>query len=172
MFFGKKTAKNGRNPKIVFCSILFCWEASTYQISENFIKRFRFCQFSSLLVNFGRFLTKKGQKMPKSGSVVNFHLPKGIYIPNFRKFHQTVPKIICDGRTDNKGPGVALFATGDQLLKTNYSCFQQTVLKCSRLHILDQNFNMIIIVQFWIFHLMHYLHGKLWWALTKLQKNW
>ena len=30
---------------------------------------------------------------------MNFHFLKGIYILNFGKFHQTVPKIICDGRT-------------------------------------------------------------------------
>ena len=33
--------------------------------SENFIKRFGFCQFSSFLVNFGCFLDKNGQKRPK-----------------------------------------------------------------------------------------------------------
>ena len=53
--------------------------------------------------------------------MVNFHLLKGIYIPNFRKFHQTVPKIICHGRTEGRTKGQGWiyrsrrFATGDQL---------------------------------------------------------
>ena len=50
---------------------------------------------SANFLHFGQFwlfLAKKGQKGQnrKSGTVVNFHLLRGIYIPNFRKFHQTV----------------------------------------------------------------------------------
>jgi len=44
----------------------FLLETFTYQISENFIKQFGFCPFSSFLVNFGYFLAKKDQKRPKS----------------------------------------------------------------------------------------------------------
>jgi hypothetical protein len=33
-------AEKGQNREIVFCSIFFCWEVSTYQISENFIEQF------------------------------------------------------------------------------------------------------------------------------------
>ena len=33
---------------------------------------------------------------------MNFHLLRGIYIPNFRKFHQIFPKIICDGQADGR----------------------------------------------------------------------
>jgi len=40
--FWPKKAQKCQNRKIFFCCILFCWEASTYQISENFIKRFGF----------------------------------------------------------------------------------------------------------------------------------
>ena len=83
-----------------------------------------------IFVNFGRFFSQKRPKKAKkgknrkSGSVVNFHLLKGIYIPNFRKFHQTVPKIICDGRTNERTNAQTnsqgwfnrhlRFATGDQ----------------------------------------------------------
>ena len=69
----------------------FCWEVSIYQISENFIKRFGFCRFSSFLVNFGYFLVKKRPKKAKSKKsfFVAFFLLGSIYIPNFRKFHQT-----------------------------------------------------------------------------------
>ena len=121
------------------------WEASKYQISENFTKRFGICQFSSFLVNFGCLFPKNDQKITKQKkaffvafSFVGKHLltifqkitstvwilpnffifcqfwlffwprnaKKGrnrtivfpqhlfllgnIYIPNFRKFHQTV----------------------------------------------------------------------------------
>ena len=61
LFFGQK----GQNRKKVFCSIRFCLEASTYKSSENYIKRFEFCQFSSFLVNFGCFLAKKRPKNAK-----------------------------------------------------------------------------------------------------------
>jgi hypothetical protein len=54
----QKKPKSKKNKIIAF----FCWEASTYQISENFIKRFGFCQFYSFLVNFGYFLVKKQPK--------------------------------------------------------------------------------------------------------------
>ena len=126
--------------KIVFCRIIICWEVSTYQISETFIKRFRFCQFYQFFVSFGYFLAKKAQKMliwknsfcniffcwevstyqisenfikqfdfanflhfwsilailAKKGQnrkivfLSNFLLLGSIYIPNFRKFYQTV----------------------------------------------------------------------------------
>ena len=61
-----KTAKKGQNPKKNNCSIFCCCEASTYQVSGNFIKRFGYCQFHLFLVNFGCFLVKNGQKKPKS----------------------------------------------------------------------------------------------------------
>ena len=38
----------------------------------------------------------------KLGFVLNFLLLGSNYTPNFRKFHQTVPKIICDGCTDGR----------------------------------------------------------------------
>ena len=50
-FLAKKATKN-----MIFCWIFFCWEASKYSFSENFIKRFVFCKFSSLFVNFGSIL--------------------------------------------------------------------------------------------------------------------
>ena len=62
--FWLKNGQKGRNPKKFFVAF-FCWEASTYQISENFIKHFRFCQFSSFLFNFGCFLVKKRPKKAK-----------------------------------------------------------------------------------------------------------
>ena len=43
----------------------------------------------SLTPNNGQLLAD-AKKIARIGSVVNFHLLKGIYIPNFRKFHQTV----------------------------------------------------------------------------------
>ena len=46
--------------------MFLCWEASTYQISENFIKRFGFCQFSSFFVILAVFWLKNGQKRLKS----------------------------------------------------------------------------------------------------------
>ena len=61
-FLVKKRPKKAEIQIKFYCSIFFCWEASTYQISENFIKRFRFCKFSSFLVNFGCFLVNKRQK--------------------------------------------------------------------------------------------------------------
>ena len=56
VFWLKKCQKKAEIQKKVFLQHFFCWEASTNQISENFIKPFRFCQFSSFLVNFGCFL--------------------------------------------------------------------------------------------------------------------
>ena len=47
-FFAVFWLKNGqkrRESKKSFLQHFLCWEASTYQISENFIKRFGFCQF-------------------------------------------------------------------------------------------------------------------------------
>ena len=57
VFWPTKRPKNAKIKKYVFV---------TYQILENVIKRFGFCQFSSFLVNFGCFFTKKDQKMTKS----------------------------------------------------------------------------------------------------------
>ena len=45
--------------------------------------------FLSILAFFCKKKAKKG-KNRKLGSVVNFHLLKGIYVPNFRKFHRMV----------------------------------------------------------------------------------
>jgi len=50
--------------------------------------------------------------LPKSAYVVNFHVLRGIYIPNFKKFHQIVPKLICHGQTDeqtNQGESIGTF---------------------------------------------------------------
>ena len=60
LFFWQKKPKSKDS---FFYWIFFYWEASTYQISKNFIKRFEFWQFSSFLVNFGCFF---GKKKPKS----------------------------------------------------------------------------------------------------------
>jgi len=80
-----------RNQKIVFYSIFFCWEASTYQISVKFIKLFGFCQFFLFLVNFGGFLPKKWNKSRNQKTIYySIFLLESIYIPNFRKIHQTV----------------------------------------------------------------------------------
>ena len=65
LFFTIKDQKMIKSKKSFFCSIFFCWEAFTYGISENFIKRFGFCQLSSFLVNFGCFFWPK---MPKSNN--------------------------------------------------------------------------------------------------------
>ena len=86
VFLVKKRPKKAEIQKKFFCSI-FCWEASTYQISENFFKRFGFWPFF-----FGCFLVKK---RPKKAEIqkkffMAFSLLRSIYIPNFRKFHQTV----------------------------------------------------------------------------------
>ena len=54
--FCQKRSKKAKIEKLFFCSIFFCLEVSTYQISQNFIKWFEFCKFSSLMVNFGWFL--------------------------------------------------------------------------------------------------------------------
>ena len=56
LFSAKKGQERPKSKKKFLCSIFFCQEVSTYQISENFIKRLGFCQFSSFLVNFGCFL--------------------------------------------------------------------------------------------------------------------
>ena len=57
LFFLSKKGQKAWNRKIV----------STYQISENFIKQFEFCQFSSFLAVFlAFFLSKKDQKRLKS----------------------------------------------------------------------------------------------------------
>ena len=50
VFFVQKRPKNAKIEKKLFCWIFFYWEAFAYQISENFIKRFGFCKFSSFLV--------------------------------------------------------------------------------------------------------------------------
>ena len=60
--------------------ILNLWEASTYKISENFIKRFGFWKFSS----FGKN-TLKRLKRQKNGFEGNFYLPKSIYIQKLQK---------------------------------------------------------------------------------------
>ena len=65
-FLAKKGQQNCRNRKTVFCWIFFCWEASIYQISENFIKWLGLCQFSSFLIKICCFLAKKKQKMQTS----------------------------------------------------------------------------------------------------------
>ena len=98
-----KRPKNYKMEKIYLCSIFFCWE----HLLTNFPKissTVWVLPIFFILVNFGCFLAKKGQKCQnrKLGYVVNFHLLRGIYIPNFRKFHQTVPKIICDKRTHKR----------------------------------------------------------------------
>ena len=69
LLFGQKMAKKAEIEKSFFRSLFFCWERSTYQISENFIEQFGFWQFSSFLVSFGCFLARKSQKMPKSKKV-------------------------------------------------------------------------------------------------------
>ena len=56
--------------KQFFGSIFFCWDASTYQISENFIRRFGFCQISLFLVNFDYFLAKKKTKKDQNRKTV------------------------------------------------------------------------------------------------------
>ena len=60
----------------------------------------QFVYFNSMhwfiFVIFNFILTKTDLKMRKSGSVVNFYLLGSIYIIFFRKFHQIVPKKICD----------------------------------------------------------------------------
>ena len=89
VFFGPKRLKS----KINFCSIFFCWEASTYQISENFIKQFGFWKFSLFLINFRCFLAKKWPKKVEIKKIIflqHFLSLGSIYIPNFRKFHRTV----------------------------------------------------------------------------------
>ena len=55
--------------------------------------------------------------MQKSGSVTKSYLLGSIYIPNFRKFYQTVPEIIGHGRTNELTDKVESlrFATSDQL---------------------------------------------------------
>ena len=79
--FYQKRPKNVKIKKKVFCCIFFCWEVSTYQISQNVIKRFGFCQFSSSLVNFGCFLPKKCQirSISKDSFLLNFLLMGSIY---------------------------------------------------------------------------------------------
>ena len=74
-FWLKNGQKRPKSKKSFFIEFPFCWEASTYQISENFPKRFWFSNFSSFLVDFGCFLAKRGKKKPKSksGSVVKFY---------------------------------------------------------------------------------------------------
>ena len=59
-------------------------------MSENFIKRFGFCQF--FFSFFGCFLVKKRPKKAEiqKSFFVAFFLLGSIYIPNFRKFHLTV----------------------------------------------------------------------------------
>ena len=97
IFGQQKGQKNADIEKQFLHSIFFCWEASTYQISEKFTKQFEFCQFSSFLVNFGCFFwpknaNNKAKERPKSKNcfLLNFLLLRIIYIQNFRKFHQTV----------------------------------------------------------------------------------
>jgi len=61
IFGQQKGQKNADIEKQFLHSIFFCWEASTYQISEKFIKQFEFCQFSSFWSILAGFF---GQKMP------------------------------------------------------------------------------------------------------------
>ena len=107
LFFGQEKAQKCKNRKIVFWGIFFCWEASTYPILVNFIELFEFCQFSSFWINFDSFLAKNGKK---SGSLMNFHLLKCIYIPNCRKFfpRRTVTNTQTDGRR-HKGESIGPF---------------------------------------------------------------
>ena len=102
VFLAKKAQEMPKS-KNSFLSIFFCWEASNikYQISENFIKQFGFCQSFSFLVNFGCFLAKNGQKRLKlknsffvAFSFVGKHLnskflkipPNGLGLANFLHF--------------------------------------------------------------------------------------
>ena len=89
-FLVKKRPKKVEIQKKIFRSILFCWKASKYQISENFTKRFGFCQFSYFWSILTVFWLKNGQKRSKSKKrfLEHFVLLGSIYIPNFRKFHQ------------------------------------------------------------------------------------
>ena len=63
-FLAKKSQKRPKS-KNSFCWVFFCWEAFTYHISENFIKRFEFCQFSSFLVNLSCFFNENHKKIDK-----------------------------------------------------------------------------------------------------------
>ena len=62
---------------------------------------------------------KKGQNK-KLGFVLNFHLLRSIYIPNFRRFHQTIPRIICGRQTNewtNNCESIGIVGTPPPLLK-------------------------------------------------------
>ena len=90
-FLVKNRPKRPKSEKIVcvaFCFVEKHLNTKFQKISSNsldFANFLHFCQFRPLLVKKAKI-----GKNQKSGSLVNFHLLKGIYIPNFRKFHQTV----------------------------------------------------------------------------------
>ena len=79
LFFGHKRAKKGQNQKKFICSIFFFWEASTYQISENFIEQFGFSHFF-LFFFLAVFWLKNGQKMPKSKKSFLYHFFVGNHL--------------------------------------------------------------------------------------------
>ena len=61
LFFGQKRPNSDKIKKRLFCSIFFYWEASTYQISENFIKRLNFENFLHFWSILASFRAKKAK---------------------------------------------------------------------------------------------------------------
>ena len=72
----------------------------------NFRKFYQTVWILPIFFIFGQFLMFFSQKKAKKGQnrksdCGEFSFTKR-HLPNFRKFHQTVPKIIWDGRTDRR----------------------------------------------------------------------
>ena len=92
LFWPKKKAKRGQNRKIVFF-VEFSFVGK--HLHTKFQKNYQTVWILPIFFNFCQFwlfLAKKAPKMPKSKNcfLQHFLLLGSIYLPNFRKFHQTV----------------------------------------------------------------------------------